>query len=106
MNGLNVANRISANGLSNNTTVTGSYVITASDNNVYVNNTSGSAVTMTLPNPPAASQEIWIKDIAGNAATFNITITGTIDGMVNPMIGSNYGGALIKYNGTGWSQKA
>ena len=104
--GLDVINRITVNNLSNNVTVTGSYNIKATDNNVYVNNTSGASVTMTLPSPPAANQELWVKDIAGNAAVYNITISGTIDGMSNPVIGSDYGGVLIKWNGSSWSQKA
>lgn len=105
-NGVDVVNRISYNGLSNDVTVNSSYYITATDNNVYVNNTSGAPINIYLPTTPSSRQEIWVKDIIGNASTYNITIVGVIDYATNPVIGSNYGGALIKWNGSGWSQKA
>lgn len=32
-----------------------------------------------------------IKDLTGNAGANNITLTGTVEGVVNPVINSNYG---------------
>jgi hypothetical protein len=32
-----------------------------------------------------------IKDSTGNAAAHNITLVGTVDGVVNPVINTNYG---------------
>lgn len=95
-----------ANAIYHESTVTGSRALLATDNIVWVNNTSGAGVSYSLPSPPAAGQWLWIKDIAGNAGTFNITIIGTVDGVVNPIIGSDYGGTTIKYNGSGWSTSA
>jgi hypothetical protein len=95
-----------ANKLYNETTQTGSYVILPTDNIIWSNNTSGAGVSYTLPATPSAGQFVWIKDVAGNAGTFNITIIGTVDGVVNPVIGSNYGGLTMKWNGSGWSVSA
>jgi hypothetical protein len=91
-------------GALNTTTQTGNYQILSSDNIVYVNATAPSS--QTLPVVPAQNQFLIIKDIAGNAATDNITVIGTVDGVVNPTIGSNYGGVLLTYNGTTWSEHA
>ena len=42
---------------------------------VFVNNTSGAAINLSLPNGFVVGQQVIIKDIAGNAGTYNITIT-------------------------------
>lgn len=105
--GLDVVLRFNINGAFSTNTVTGSYVITPSDNIIYVNNTSGGAISMTLPASPATGQLLWIKDIAGNASSHNITIIGTVDGVTNPVFASDYQGAMIKYNTlNAWSQMA
>lgn len=91
-------------GALNTTTQTGSYNIQSTDNIVYVN--SSAANNQTLPVSPAQNQFLIIKDIAGNAETNNITVIGTVDGVVNPIIGSNYGGVLLTWNGTNWSEHA
>lgn len=86
--------------------VTGDAVLLPTDNIVYVNQSSGSGCTLTLPASPVPQQQIIIKDIAGNASTKPITISGTVDGVTNPVIGANYGGAWLSYNGSGWSEHA
>lgn len=88
----------------NETTVTSNYVATSSDNYIYVNQSSGSGISVTLPASPSTNQFIVIKDVAGNASTKNITITGTVDGTTNSVIGANYGGAGLSWNGSSWSE--
>ncbi len=95
---------ISPSNFFNETTVTGSYAASPSDNYIYVNNTSGAGVNITLPPNPSLNQFLVIKDVAGNAGTFNITIVGTVDGTVNQAIGQNYGGAGLSWNGSSWSE--
>lgn len=93
----------SISGALNETAVAAStYTILPTDNIVYVN--YAGAVTLTLPASPIAKQLLLIKDISGAAATYNITVDGTIDGVTNPVIVSNYGGAMITYNGSSWSE--
>ncbi len=41
-----------------------------------------------------------VKDVAGNAATNNITLVGTIDGVVDPVINTDYG-VFRFYKGAG-----
>lgn len=91
-------------GTLNSKTVSGNYQILPSDNIIYVN--ASGPVNLTLPATPALNQFIMIKDISGAAAANNITVIGTIDGVVNPVIGSNYGGALVTFNSTNWSEHA
>lgn len=85
-------------------TVTGSYNAASSDNYIYINNNTGTPISMVLPSSPSANQYIVYKDVAGNAATNNITITGTVDGTVNPIIGANYGGAGLLWTGSLWTE--
>jgi hypothetical protein len=96
----------SINGAFSVRTVNGTGNLTAQDNIVYVDNTSGAAMTLTPPASPAVDQVLIIKDIAGNAATYNITFEGTVDGVTDPVIGSNYGGVFLTWNGVTWSQHA
>lgn len=93
----------SGNGTLNSRTVTTTGNITSTDNIVYVN---GSAPVSLTPVSPAAGQFLLIKDTSGAAHTNPITFIGTVDGVVNPVIGADYGGAVLSYNGTTWSQHA
>lgn len=87
-------------------TVNEDYVIENTVNTVFVNNDSEEEIEITLPSTPVRYTELWVKDIAGNAGTYNITITGSIDGEASYIIGSNYGGALLRWSGSEWSLKA
>jgi hypothetical protein len=75
-------------------TVTGSTTLpTAAVLSVNVNNTSGAPITITLPAATVNDQTYMIKDVAGNAATYGITIhptTGTIDGKPDFYMYENY----------------
>lgn len=76
---------------------------------LVVNKTSGEVTAVTLPGTPAKHRRIWIKDGAGDAATYNITIepaSGTIDGAASYTISENYGAVVLVYNGTEWNVTA
>lgn len=92
------------NGSLNERIVTSGGNILLGDNIVYVNNGTAAPMNLTLPPTPDANQFLIIKDIAGNAASFNITIIGTVDGNVNPVIGANYGGAGLLWTGAVWTE--
>jgi hypothetical protein len=67
----------------------------------YTSLTATRAVT--APASPTTNQVLVIKDEAGNAATFNITFVGTLDGATNPaLVNTNFGCRAIYYNGTNW----
>ena len=59
----------------------------------FVNvDTSGAASSFELADyltPP--NKPVVFKDITGNAAANNITLNGTVDGVVNPVINTNFG---------------
>lgn len=60
---------------------------------VNVNNTSNAPITITLPAAVVNDQTYMIKDVAGNAGTYGITIlptAGTIDGRVDFYMYQNY----------------
>ena len=63
---------------------------TSSDNiNIIEVDTSTGPVSVNL-NLIGTTKTV-IKDITGNAFTNNITINGTVDGVVSPVINTNYG---------------
>lgn len=90
-------NTVACTGTSKAATAEGIYNVTASG-----------AFAFTLP-PAADVSEgsfVIVKDVAGNAATYNITIaaaTGNIEGAANVVISSNYGVKMFYWNGTDWS---
>lgn len=65
--------------------------------------TTGGAKTVTLPGTPPAGTTVIVKDRGGQAAANNITITGTIDGVVGLVINANYASYSLVFNGTDWS---
>jgi len=70
----------------------------------YLVDTSGGALSFTLP-APAANIYVIVKDI-GNAETNSITVnknsSETIDGAASYVISSNYGSATFVSDGTNW----
>jgi hypothetical protein len=67
--------------------------------------TASLAITIDLPASPGTNRLIIIKDLSGNAAVNNITVTpaaGTIDGLANYIINSNYQAIQLLYDGTNW----
>jgi len=92
----------------NETIITGAgnYSVQASDYVITINKTVPEVTTVTLPACPSASRSLIVKDGAGNAASFPITIAGngkTIDGASNYVISANYGSVELIYNGTQWN---
>ena len=72
-----------------------------------INNTVPAATTVTLPASPGTNEIATVKDGAGNAQTYNITVSGNgkaIDGLSNQVIRTNYGSANFVWNGTQWNQ--
>ncbi len=69
----------------------------------YIFSNQSAAIAYTLYASPVTNQMITVKDIAGNAATYNITITGTIDGASSFVLNNNYAFVDLIYNGTNWS---
>lgn len=84
-------------------------MVTTNDSVVLINKTSNEITTVVLPvdsNPACGSRLVTIKDMKGNAASYNITImpvTGTIDGFPTLVISSNYQSYTLLFNGTGWT---
>ena len=85
----------------------GPYAILATDRYISVTYTATGAITLTLPSLPTKGRIIAIKDGGGNAATNNITVTGTqtIDGVAGGtgvVIAQNYGAINLVYTGSVW----
>ena len=82
------------------------YVVLTTDTYLGVNSSAG-AITIELPNAPATSFNVIIKDSTGSAATNNITVTtvgGTdlIDGATSFVMNTNYESVNVTFNGTGY----
>lgn len=87
------------------TTVTGTYSVLATDENLIVT-TNAAPFTITLPGSPSAGDFYLVKDGVGNSATNNITVSGNgnnIDGSSNYSLNINYGAIGLMYNGTQWN---
>lgn len=72
------------------------YTVLATDWTILVNATGG-AVTVTLPTP-TSGRLLCVKktDASANA----VTLTGTIDGVVNPTLAAQYNSVLMQGDGT------
>lgn len=53
--------------------------------------TSTVAPTFILDDYCKSGRPVVFKDVLGNAAANNITLTGTVDGVANPVINTNFG---------------
>lgn len=89
------------------TIVTGSYSVPSDTNStILVNNTSGASVTVTLPPNPVTGQIVIVKDMAGNAVTWDIIVSpfsGLIDGFPTFTITNAYQSVTFYYTGLDWS---
>lgn len=83
-------------------TVAGSVTVALNDHQVVIRKTTGAATTVTLPANPPAGTTFIIKDGKGDAATNNITVTGTntIDGAANNLISTNYTSRTYIFDGS------
>jgi len=87
-------------------TASGAVTLTNSDYIIVINKTTPAATTVNLPSSPATWQTHIIKDGAGNANSYNITIApaaGNIDGATTYIINGNGNAATVTYNGTQWN---
>lgn len=69
---------------------------------------SAAAITVQLPNAPSTGRFFYVKDVAGNAATFNITVTTVggavnIDGATTFVMNTDYESGSFVFNGTSYS---
>ena len=76
------------------------------NNNIYLVDTSGGAVTMTLPTP-TTGHRVWVKDSTGSSNGNNISIAPNggeeIDGTAaNKVVDSNWDATEIVSDGTDW----
>ena len=83
------------------------YTLAAGDHIIGVDTlTNTTARTMTLPENATLGTQYIIKDVAGGAGTYNITIarTGsdTIDGQTSQVINSNYASVTLVSDGSNW----
>jgi hypothetical protein len=82
--------------------VTGTTTLDANTKTVFLDS-SGGAFTVTLPaspgdGPDGTGQEILFKDITGMCGTNGVTVGGTIDGVVNPVINGNHNFYKVKHS--------
>lgn len=75
------------------------YTILATDSFISVVALTA-ARSLTLPSPTVVNHEIEIKDESGAAGSHTVAIVGTIEGVTNPTITTNYGSVRIYSNGT------
>ncbi|QDV34904.1 right-handed parallel beta-helix repeat-containing protein [Tautonia plasticadhaerens] len=80
----------------------GAVTMSNSDTLVEIAKTVPATTSVTLPTKVTPYKQFTVKDGAGNAQTYPITLTGTFDGVVNPTISENYGALTFYYNGTTW----
>jgi len=92
-------------------TAAGGVTVTATDDQILINKAAPATTAVTLPAASTRSgRPLVVKDLARNAAAFNITLTPngveTIDGAANLVIsinGSEFD--LVPISGTGWAIK-
>ena len=86
-------------------TVAGNVTVGATDTVIVMRKSTPAITTITLPTSPTppTGRYLIIKDGSGNAASFNITVSGNIDGGTSSVININYGSLAVIYNGSTWS---
>jgi hypothetical protein len=83
----------------------GAVTMSATDNVIIVNKTSGAATVLNLVASPTTGREVIIKDGKGDALTNNITVTpaaGNIDGSATFVMNLNRQAVSLIYSGTEW----
>lgn len=87
-------------------TASGVVTVTNADEIIEINKTTPEATTVNLPTP-TAGQRFCIKDGAGNCASYNITLVGSIDGAASYVMKNNWMAIELYANsdGTAWRIK-
>lgn len=81
-------------------TAPGNYIVQPADYVIFVDKTVPEVTTITLPASPTDSRSLIIKDAAGNAGDFNITINGNgqnIDGQSTYILTADWESVEIIY---------
>lgn len=84
-------------------TAPGPVAMLSTDYEVGIDQTIGAAITVALPADPVAGQRAQVSDVKGDAETFNITVTGPINGGSSYVVSTNYGWVVLRYSGTQWN---
>lgn len=88
------------------TVKTGAYSVDLAIDYIIRTDTSGGALTVTLPASHTAGDIVVIKDVTGSAETNNVTVdpsdADTIDGASTFVLTVNYQAATFVSNGTNW----
>ena len=87
------------NGVKSATAVTTSYTLGRNDTFLAVD---AGVITITLADVDDVGRRVIIKDTGGNAGTSTITVAGTIDGVTNATITTNYGSLTLISDGVAW----
>jgi hypothetical protein len=85
-------------------TSAGNYQLLGNEDVIIISKSTGAA-TQVLP-PTAGvliGYSITVKDGKGDAATNNITFVGSVDGVTNPVINTNFGVKTYCWNGAAWN---
>ena len=75
------------------------YTVLSTDETVLVDATAG-AVSITLPTP-TSGRVLCVKKIDATASV--VTLTGTVDGVVNPTLPTQYNSRMIQGDGSTWN---
>lgn len=89
-----------------NATTSAAITILAADGLVEINNTSGSPLVINLDANPSPGSQHRLKDVAGNASTYNWAVTpntGTIDGTANFIMNQSWGSLSVERGTVEWS---
>lgn len=72
------------------------------DNTLFCNFTTAGAITLPSASAAGVSYELTFKDVSGNAAVNNITLSGSIEGGSSYVINTNHGCVTIRSDGSAW----
>ena len=104
---INVSNGNGASGLIKGridriiTNISANYTMNGSEDLIIATVTA--PIQITAPSNVPAGYTFTVKDGGGNFATYNSTVIGTVDGVVNKVMGTNYQSMTFTWNGTQWN---
>jgi len=83
------------------TNISANYTMNGSEDLIIATVTAGIQITAPSNVPPGYT--FTVKDGGGNFATYNSSVIGTVDGVVNKVMGTNYQSMTFAWNGTQWN---